>query len=177
MLLNCNALSKSRWKQTNDDFKKHSKVLIEMKKDLDYIFRKIRSIKQKINRQYPGYILQQFSQQLQPHQIHSLEDSASAVEYKRDQDRTAAATVAAAAGLPAGGPAATAFRVGAPSFNESQHGADKTRNSPQTTVEYVQMEETIDNDKPIEHELIKQICSVETTNANDSSDCTSEDTG
>lgn len=173
MLLNCNALSKSRWKQTNDDFKKHSKVLIEMKKDLDYIFRKIRCIKQKLNRQYPGFV----GQQQQSRQSHSLEDNTSAVDYKRDQDRAASAAVAAAAGLPAGGPAATALRVATSSFKESQHATEKIRSSPRTTVEYVQMEETIDNDKPIEHELIKQVCSVETTNANDSSDCTSEETG
>lgn len=176
MLLNCNALSKSRWKQTNDDFKKHSKVLIEMKKDLDYIFRKIRSIKQKLNRQYPGLVGQQSRQN-----HHSVDDNASSIDGRHDPDTivAAVAAVAAASGLPAGGPAAAPLRVGnATQFKEPQHGNDKGRSSPRTTVEYVQMEETIDNEKPIEHELIKQVCSVETTtNANDSSDCTSEDTG
>jgi len=40
------------------------------------------------------------------------------------------------------------------------------------------MEEAVDNGTvEIENELIKRVCSVETANPNDSSDCTSEDTG
>lgn len=53
MLLNCNALSANRLKMASDDFKKHSKLLGEMKKDLDYIFKKIRLVKAKISVQYP----------------------------------------------------------------------------------------------------------------------------
>lgn len=53
MLLNCNALSESRIKSTEEDFKKHIKMIGEMKKDLDFIFRKIRSIKAKLHTQYP----------------------------------------------------------------------------------------------------------------------------
>ncbi|XP_035789393.1 kxDL motif-containing protein CG10681-like [Anopheles albimanus] len=54
MLLNCNALSASRMKIATDDFKKHTKLLHDMKKDLDYIFRKIRMIKTKVGNQYPA---------------------------------------------------------------------------------------------------------------------------
>lgn len=53
MLLNCNALSHGRLKAANDDFKKHIKLINEMKKDLDYIFKKIRNIKSRIGAQYP----------------------------------------------------------------------------------------------------------------------------
>lgn len=53
MLLNCNALSTSRLKIASEDFKKHTKLLAEMKKDLDYIFKKIRIIKSKVSSQYP----------------------------------------------------------------------------------------------------------------------------
>ncbi|XP_031639546.1 kxDL motif-containing protein CG10681 [Contarinia nasturtii] len=53
MLLNCNALSNGRLKATNDDFKKHIKLINDMKKDLEYIFKKIRSIKIKIGILYP----------------------------------------------------------------------------------------------------------------------------
>lgn len=53
MLLNCNALSNGRLKAANDDFKKHIKLINDMKKDLDYIFKKIRSIKTRIGTQYP----------------------------------------------------------------------------------------------------------------------------
>lgn len=53
MLLNCNALSSGRLKAANDDFRKHIKLIGEMKKDLDYIFRKVRNIKARIGAQYP----------------------------------------------------------------------------------------------------------------------------
>lgn len=48
MLLNCNALSANRLKLASEDFKKHTKQLNDMKKDLDYIFKKIRIIKGKL---------------------------------------------------------------------------------------------------------------------------------
>ncbi|XP_022913756.1 kxDL motif-containing protein CG10681 [Onthophagus taurus] len=53
MLTNCNALSANRLKTVGPEFKKHSQTLHEMKKDLDYIFRKIRAIKSKLSTQYP----------------------------------------------------------------------------------------------------------------------------
>lgn len=53
MLLNCNALSNGRLKAANDDFKRHIKLVNDMKKDLDYIFKKIRNIKSRIAVQYP----------------------------------------------------------------------------------------------------------------------------
>lgn len=53
MLLNCNALSVNRLKIAGEDFRKHTKMLNEMKKDLDYIFKKVRVIKTKLSGQYP----------------------------------------------------------------------------------------------------------------------------
>ncbi|XP_055315253.1 kxDL motif-containing protein CG10681 [Sitodiplosis mosellana] len=53
MLLNCIALSNGRLKVANDDFRKHIKLINDMKKDLDYIFKKIRNIKSRIGIQYP----------------------------------------------------------------------------------------------------------------------------
>lgn len=53
MLLNCNALSNGRLKSANEDFKKHIRLISDMKKDLDYIFKKIRNIKSRIGVQYP----------------------------------------------------------------------------------------------------------------------------
>lgn len=53
MLTNCNALSASRLKTVAPEFKKHTQLLLETKKDLDYIFKKIRAIKQKLSAQYP----------------------------------------------------------------------------------------------------------------------------
>lgn len=53
MFLNCNALSTIRLKIASENFKKHTKLLAEMKKDLDYMFKKLRVIKTKISAQYP----------------------------------------------------------------------------------------------------------------------------
>lgn len=56
MLTNCNALSASRLKTVGPEFKKHTQLLLDMKKDLDYIFKKIRQIKTKLAVQYPQEI-------------------------------------------------------------------------------------------------------------------------
>ncbi|XP_037934961.1 kxDL motif-containing protein CG10681 [Teleopsis dalmanni] len=153
MLLNCNALSQSRLKGANDDFKKHVKVLTDMKKDLDYIFRKIRIIKQKLNQQYPTAYAE-----AQPQRSSLAEEAEDETEIK-----TNASTLIEA-------PTPTIETV----VSIEKKPIEEKKN---TTVEYVQMEETIDNGKPIENELIKRVCSIETANPNDSSDCTSEDTG
>lgn len=48
MLTNCNQLSASRLRAASGEFKKHTLLLLEMKKDLEYIFKKIRAIKTKL---------------------------------------------------------------------------------------------------------------------------------
>lgn len=53
MLTNCIALSANRLKTVGPEFKKHTQLLLDMKKDLDYIFKKIRAIKTKLSAQYP----------------------------------------------------------------------------------------------------------------------------
>lgn len=53
MLLNCNALSAGRVKNAQDDMKKFSKLINDMRKDLDYIFKKVRIIKTKLGTQHP----------------------------------------------------------------------------------------------------------------------------
>lgn len=159
MLLNCNALSQSRLKQANDDFKRHCKVLADMKKDLDYIFRKIRSIKQKLSHQYPlAYA------EAQPQR------SSLAEEAEDESETTRKAPVV-------GQTKELTKSKDSNALSGSIKVVDANKTSTSTTVEYVQMEEAVDNGKPIENELIKRVCSIETTNPNDSSDCTSEDTG
>ena len=44
MLLNFNRLSDARYELTQTDFKKHIHLLHDMRKDLDNIFRRIRSV-------------------------------------------------------------------------------------------------------------------------------------
>ncbi|XP_017329547.2 kxDL motif-containing protein 1 isoform X2 [Ictalurus punctatus] len=54
MLINFNGLSNVRLQQMNDRFLLHTRTLIEMKKDLDSVFRRIRTLKGKIAKQYPN---------------------------------------------------------------------------------------------------------------------------
>lgn len=81
MLLNCNALSVSRLKLASDEFKKHSKFMAEMKKDLDYIFKKIRNVKSKISIQYPEVYAavepnsrQSFAEEMEDDEFHQPRD-------------------------------------------------------------------------------------------------------
>ncbi|XP_023249100.1 kxDL motif-containing protein 1-like, partial [Seriola lalandi dorsalis] len=53
MLINFNGLSNVRLQQMNEHFLLHTRTLVEMKKDLDSIFRRIRTLKGKIAKQYP----------------------------------------------------------------------------------------------------------------------------
>ncbi|XP_053152544.1 kxDL motif-containing protein 1 isoform X1 [Hemicordylus capensis] len=53
MLLNFNNLSNVRMQQMNERFLHHTRTLVEMKKDLDSIFRRIRTLKGKLAKQYP----------------------------------------------------------------------------------------------------------------------------
>lgn len=162
MLLNCNALSQSRLKQANDDFKRHVKLLTDMKKDLDYIFRKVRIIKNKLSQQYPVAYAE-----AQP-QRSSLAEEA-------EDDEEASAAGAASGCIIESKKVQIATQT--KSNVHTKAPADESSKGVSTTVEYVQMEETIENGKPIENELIKRVCSIESANPNDSSDCTSEDTG
>ncbi|KAH8369806.1 hypothetical protein KR093_000998, partial [Drosophila rubida] len=147
MLLNCNALSQSRLKSASEDFKRHVKLLTEMKKDLDYIFRKVRIIKQKLQQQYPAIYAE-----VQPQRSSLAEEAEDETEVAASQ--SVETTKVKASADPA-----------APKKSDA-------------TIEYVQMQEAIENGTvEVENELIKRVCSVETANPNDSSDCTSEDTG
>ncbi|KAI5635300.1 hypothetical protein NE865_11992 [Phthorimaea operculella] len=53
MLTNCNQLSASRLRAASVEFKKHTQLLMDMRKDLEFIFKKIRAIKTKLSTQYP----------------------------------------------------------------------------------------------------------------------------
>ncbi|XP_063629509.1 kxDL motif-containing protein CG10681 [Cydia splendana] len=53
MLTNCNHLSASRLRAASTEFRKHTQLLLDMRKDLEFIFKKIRAIKTKLSTQYP----------------------------------------------------------------------------------------------------------------------------
>jgi len=53
MLTNVNSLSATRLERAQADFKKHSQTVDTMKKDLEYIFKKIHQIKGKLSSQHP----------------------------------------------------------------------------------------------------------------------------
>jgi len=51
--MNCNELSAVRFQRALGDFKKHTLMLQEMRKDVDSIFKRIRAVKAKMAQQYP----------------------------------------------------------------------------------------------------------------------------
>ncbi|KAL3867280.1 hypothetical protein ACJMK2_044494 [Sinanodonta woodiana] len=53
MLINFNILSASRFDVTTQQFRKHTQLLFEMKKDLDVIFKRIRILKQRLGKIHP----------------------------------------------------------------------------------------------------------------------------
>uniref|UniRef100_A0A8C5KS46 KxDL motif-containing protein 1 n=2 Tax=Jaculus jaculus TaxID=51337 RepID=A0A8C5KS46_JACJA len=53
MLLNFNNLSSARLQQMSERFLHHTRTLLDMKRDLDSIFRRIRTLKGKLARQHP----------------------------------------------------------------------------------------------------------------------------
>lgn len=53
MLINFNGLSSVRLQQMNERFLLHTRTLVDMKKDLDSIFRRIRALKGKMAKQFP----------------------------------------------------------------------------------------------------------------------------
>ncbi|GFT85445.1 kxDL motif-containing protein CG10681 [Nephila pilipes] len=52
MLVNCNALLASRHVGASKELKKHISFLVELKKDLETVFRRIRFLKMKLSQQY-----------------------------------------------------------------------------------------------------------------------------
>lgn len=54
MLTNVNNLSSTRLERANNDFKKHTSNVLEMKKDLDSVFKRIRAIRAKLAKQMPA---------------------------------------------------------------------------------------------------------------------------
>lgn len=53
MLVNCNALAAARIDYAHQEFKRHTQLLIDMKKDLDNVFRRIRKLKANLGKRYP----------------------------------------------------------------------------------------------------------------------------
>ena len=53
MLSNCNSLSASRLERASKDFRQHVTNLNEMKKDLESIFKRIKSLKSKVSHSHP----------------------------------------------------------------------------------------------------------------------------
>ena len=84
MLTNCNALSQNRLKNVTEDYKKNCKLLIDMKKDLEYIFKKIRTIKGKLETKYPE-AFEQVSKQVQTQCVEEdeVEETAGGIDYEQ----------------------------------------------------------------------------------------------
>lgn len=164
MLLNCNALSVSRMKTAGEDFKKHTKLLNEMKKDLDYIFKKIRAIQAKVSTQYPDAFAE-----AQPQRGSFAEEAEDEYEKSNAQQPQK--------------PKATDL----PSTSKAASTAEskpfkKLANAHETSVGYVKMKQSPDNgaqwtsDAAGNRKSIGSNNSLSTDNSNDSSEATS-DTG
>ncbi|XP_316304.5 kxDL motif-containing protein CG10681 [Anopheles gambiae] len=200
MLLNCNALSASRLKLATDDFKKHTKLLHDMKKDLDYIFRKIRTIKTKIGNQYPAAFAEAEAKN-KPISFDEEDeiDTASRAETldeKRDQPDGAGAEAGAGGGAPAVSTPVKGSSGGSgkPSTSKSEatEGGAKERKKvlaaggsrENSTVGYVKMEQSPENRKSgggggggsSGEQKRRSFRSAQSSSTDDSSDCTS-DTG
>lgn len=81
MLINVNALSQNRLKNIQEDNKKNCKLLLDMKRDLEYIFRKIRVIRGKLETKYP-VAFEQAKMQV-PIQIEEDEEQAGGIDYEQ----------------------------------------------------------------------------------------------
>ena len=53
MLVNCNALAVVRFDRASRDLKTHLQLLEELKRDMDSIFRRIRTLRSKLSHEYP----------------------------------------------------------------------------------------------------------------------------
>lgn len=175
MLLNCNALSASRLKMATDDFKKHSKLLGEMKKDLDYVFKKIRTIKTKISVQYPEVYAA-----VEP----SSRQKSLAEETEDDEVPTCQATVVEAAVV---GGVETVEKGNTSSATSSRKLSDKKKSSSsgsgtKGSIDYVQIAEQSPVDAAgllnvtddVTHKRRSLGSNRSTSTDNDSSDCTSD---
>lgn len=171
MLLNCNALSNGRLKAANDDFKKHIKLINDMKKDLDYIFKKIRNIKSRIGIQYPQ-AMKKVEQKLKTSSLSEEsreEDSPNANEPKSN---TECGTSSDKRGKDV-------------NVRGAKH-VEKKSSKECVTVNYVQMETSTENtengictisDEKIETETVIAAGDGKTDNDstdNESSDCTTD---
>lgn len=183
MLLNCNALSQSRLKIASEDFKKHTKLLHDMKKDLDYIFKKIRNIKSKLSTQYP-----------QPFAEAEAKNKPTCFDEEEEIDTASRAETLDEGNSRNTSKTATPVKqVSAESVKLLQnpascHKEKKKQNTAQagketTTVSYMKMEQSPEGKKsaktspsdPKRRSLLSTHSSS-TDNSNDSSECTS-DTG
>ena len=166
MIMNCNALSANRLKTAGEDFKKHTKLLNDMKKDLDYIFKKIRIIKSKISQQYPeAYAVAAPAKSTSF--AEEAEDDECAIACEKSSEPSSTSNLAAEVV-----PALNSALPKAPSKILEK----KMPSTENITVDYVKMEQSPDHN----HDSKEKRKSIEytesTDNSNDSSDCTS-DTG
>lgn len=81
MLINVNALSQNRLKNIQEENKKHCKLLVDMKRDLEYIFKKIRVIKGKLEVKHPE-AFEQAKRQI-PIPIEEDEEQAAGIDYEQ----------------------------------------------------------------------------------------------
>ncbi|CAD5112755.1 unnamed protein product [Dimorphilus gyrociliatus] len=76
MLMTFNQLSHLRYQSSMNDYLKHNQVLFTLKRDLDFVFKKIRHLKSIIEKKYPDAFRNQITRTLSEEDENvSVEDS------------------------------------------------------------------------------------------------------
>lgn len=86
MLSNFNSLSSQRYNNVQQQFASHTQLLLDMKADLDAIFRRLRTLKAKLARDYPRAYAAAIKDEKRP-DLGDEDDSASETNAGREIDR------------------------------------------------------------------------------------------
>lgn len=155
-------LTASRLKIVTEDLKKHTKLVSDMRKDLDYIFKKVRNIKSRINTRYPE-ALERISNKSRKNQLSEEADEVAADQTNDTENKVAGS--------------ATARDEGKTSEEKitSKYSLDNT------TVQYVQMQQTPEDRTPnndhgtsSSNEAKSQTKAPDESTDNESSDCATD---
>jgi len=161
MLTNCNALSVNRLKSAGAEFKKHTQLLLEMKKDLDNIFKRIRVMKTKLASQYPQAFSAVTEKSFNVEKEEEIEAEAKAEPNKRRSSETITVSTA------------NVTRTG--SLKEAHYNRDKSNEDVEESHEESE-HPGFDDRHPMKRGNSSSTDSPNGNSNNDSSPCTS-DTG
>lgn len=165
--MNCNVLTASRCKIVTEDLKKHTKLVGDMRKDLDYIFKKVRNIKGRLSARYPEAVGRVNSKSRKSHL--SEEGDEALAEQTDDTEKKVSKKKDSASS--------------SKSEHETAGGATATSkySLENTTVQYVQMQPTPEERTPSNDqaacssaEVKGPTKAIDESTDNESSDCATD---